>query len=391
MKNLNIKSKVLNGIKNLTKNKSKKLHEPIFVGNEKKYLNQCIDTGFVSYKGKFVTIFENKISKYTRSKFAVPIINGTSALHILLKIYNINSKNEVILPSISFVATANAVLYCNATPNFVDSEMTTLGIDPKKLRNYLLNITRIKKGKCINKKTGKVIKALIAVHVFGIPCKILELKKICKEFNLILIEDAAEAIGSFYKGKHLGLFGDSAILSFNGNKTITTGAGGFILTKNKKIAKLAQHLTTTAKLKHKWEYLHDQIGYNYRMSNVNAAVGCAQLENITKILKAKRKNFLHYKNFFKKEKDFFLLDEPHESKSNFWLVALILKKPNLKLKNSILSYLYKKGYECRPIWKPLHTLAMFKKSPRDSLLVTEKIYKSVINLPSSPVLNYSKS
>lgn len=390
MKKLDIKNKVLRAVANLTKDKSKKLHEPIFKGNEKKYLNQCIDTGYVSYKGKFVTIFEKKIMKYTRSKFAVPTINGTSALHILLKIYKINSNHEVILPSISFVAVANAVLYCNSKPNFVDSEMSTLGIDPYKLRNYLSKTTKIRNRKCINKKTGKVIKALIAVHVFGIPCKILELKKVCKEFNLILIEDAAEAIGSFYKGKHLGLFGDSAILSFNGNKTITSGGGGFILTKNKKIAKKAEHLTTTAKLKHKWEYLHDQIGYNYRMTNVNAAVGCAQLENINKILKAKRKNFSYYKKIFKNEKNLFLLDEPNKSKTNFWLIALILKKPDHKLKNNVLNYLYKNGYECRPIWKPLHKLPMFKKSPRDNLSVAEKIYESVINLPSSPVLNYSK-
>ena len=388
MKSSDIKKKILKTVKNLTKKKSKKMHEPIFKGNEKKYLNQCIDSGYVSHKGKFVQIFENKILKYTRSKFAVPTINGTSALHILLKIYKINSNHEVLLPSIAFVAAANAILYCNSSPNFVDSEISTLGVDPNKLRNYLLNSTKIKNSKCINKKTGKIIKALIAVHVFGIPCKILELKKICKDFNLILIEDAAEAIGSFYKGKHLGLFGDSAILSFNGNKTITSGGGGFILTKNRKIAEVAKHLTTTAKLKHRWEFLYDQVGYNYRMSNIHAAVGCAQLENITKILRSKRKNFYYYKKVFKNEKDFSILSDPDNCRSNFWLNALILKKPNIRLKNIILGYLYKNGYECRPIWKPLHRLPMFKRSPRDNLSEAEKIYKSVINLPSSPVLNY---
>ena len=390
MKNSDIKKKIFLAVKNLTKNKSKKLHEPIFKGNEKKYLNQCIDTGYVSYKGEFVKIFERKIIKYTKSKFAIPTINGTSALHILLKAYGINSEHEVILPSISFVAAANAILYCNATPNFVDSEIFTLGIDPYKLRNYLINTTKIKNNKCINKKTGKVIKALVAIHVFGMPCKILEIKKICKQFNLILIEDAAEAIGSFYKGKHLGLFGDGAILSFNGNKTITSGGGGFVLTQNKKIAEKIQHLTTTAKLKHKWEFLHNEVGYNYRMSNINAAVGCAQLENISKILSSKRKNFSYYKNIFMKEKNLYLLDEPKRCKTNFWLIALILKKPNLKLRNIILSYFYAKGYEIRPIWKPLHKLPMFKKNPKDKLLCAEKIYKSIINLPSSPILNYSK-
>ncbi len=385
-----MKNKIIKALKILTKNKSKKLHEPIFKGNEKKYLKQCIDSGYVSYKGKFVDIFENKILNYTRSKFAVPVINGTAALHTLLKIYNINSKHEVILPSISFVAAANAISYCNSTPNFVDSEMSTLGINPYKLKKYLKSTTKIINKKCINKKTGKIIKVLIAVHVFGMPCKILELKKICKEFNIILIEDAAEAVGSFYKGKHLGIFGDSAILSFNGNKTITTGGGGFILTKNKQIEKAAKHLTTTAKIKHKWEFLHDQVGFNYRMPNINAAVGCAQLENISRILRSKRKNFLYYKNLFKNEKNFFILNEQEKSKANFWLIALILKKPNLKVKNNVLNHLHKNGYECRPIWKPLHMLPMFKNSPRDSLSTAERIYASVINLPSSPILNYYK-
>lgn len=390
MKNSNFKHIVLKAIQSLSKNKSKKLHEPLFKGNEKKYLKQCIDTGFVSYKGKFVEKFEKKIAHYTKSKFAVPIINGTSALHILLKIYKINSEHEVLTPSLSFVAVANSIAYCNATPNFVDSEISTLGIDPYKLRKYLLNTTKIKNKKCINIKTGKVIKALIAVHVFGIPCKILEIRRVCREFNIILIEDAAESIGSFYKGKHLGLFSEASILSFNGNKTITCGGGGIILTKNKRIAQTVKHLTTTAKATHKWEYFHDHIGYNYRMTNLNAAVGCAQLENLNKIIKSKRKNYFHYKKFFKNEKNFNLVKEPKECRSNFWLITILLNKPDIKIRNFILNYLFKNGYECRPIWKPMHKLPMFKKCPRDNLSGANEIYKRVINLPSSPIFNFYK-
>ena len=390
MDNFLIKNKILKTVKNLIKKKSKKLHEPIFEGNEKKYLIKCIDSGYVSYKGEFVNKFERKISNYTNSKFAIATMNGTSSLHLLLKIFKIDSKHEVILPSISFVAAANSIIYCNAMPNFVDSEINTLGIDPVKLRNYLLRNTKIKNKPCINKKTGKIIKVVIAVHVLGIPCQIIKLKKVCKEFNLILIEDAAGAIGSFYKKKHLGLFGDAGIISFNGNKTITCGGGGVILTNNKKIATSAKHLSTTAKVKNTWEYIHDEVGYNYRMTNVNAAIGYAQLMNISNILKSKRKNYLAYKNKLGNEKLFTVFDEPEQSKSNYWLVTLLLKKPNAKLRNEIINHLHKNGYEARPIWKPIHKLSMFKKSPKDNLSMTEKIYNSVINLPSSPALNYKK-
>jgi perosamine synthetase len=385
---MNIHRIILGGIKKVVKKKSKKLHEPLLVKNEKKYLSKCIETNYVSYKGKFVEKFEKKLIKYTKSKYAVAVINGTSALHIILKIFKINSLHEVILPTLSFVAVANAIKYCNATPNFVDSEISTLGLDPIKLKKYLIKNTVIKNKQCINKKTGKIIKALIAVHVFGMPCKILELKKICKEFHLLLIEDAAEAIGSFYKGKHLGLFGDASILSFNGNKTITTGGGGAILTNNRNFANIAKHLTTTAKMKHKWEYIHDKIAYNYRMPNINAAVGCAQLENIDRIIKAKRRNFLSYKKIFKSEKNFFLLSESINSKVNYWLITIILKKPDFKTRNSILRYINSKGYEARPIWRPLHKLSIFKGAPRDNLSTSEKIYKSTLNIPSSPILSY---
>ena len=379
--------KILSSIKFVIGKKTKKLHDPIFRGKEKKYLNNCINTGYVSYVGKYVSLFEKKISNYTKSKNVVSIINGTCALHILLKYFNIGVNDEVLIPSQTFVATANAISYCNATPHFVDTEIQTLGICPDKLENYLKRIL-IKKNKFYyNKKTGRRVKVLIAVHVFGVPCQILKLKSICAKFNITLIEDAAEAIGSFYKKIHLGNFALASVISFNGNKTITCGGGAVIITKSKKLAETIKHQSTTAKINHPWEYIHNEIGYNYRMTNLNAAVGCAQLENINKIIAAKRKNFNKYQKEFLKNRSVEVLREPKFSKSNYWLIALKLKK-QAHLKNLLLKESNKIGIKCRPIWKPLHTLKMFKSCPKDNLTNTIKTYKEVINLPSSPALNY---
>lgn len=387
MKNNILIKNILNSVKLAVKQNSKKLHEPLFKGNEKKYLKKCIETGYVSYIGKYVNTFERKISKYTGSKNAVALVNGTCALHILLKYFNVGINDEVILPSITFVATANSVAYCKALPHFVDIEKETLGICPEKLEEYLKKIAIKKKGYCINKKTGRKIRVLIAVHVFGVPCKILEIKKICKMYNIKLIEDAAGAMGSFLKGKHLGNFSQAGVISFNGNKTITCGGGAVIITENKKLASKIRHLSTTAKKKHPWEYIHDEIGYNYRMTNLNAAIGCAQLENINRIISAKRKNFFLYKRLFKKNKDVQIIQEPNYSKTNYWLITLIIKK-NKKLKNQVLKELNQSGFQGRSIWKPLHTLKIFEKCPRGKLKNTMDIYNRAINLPSSPILNY---
>ena len=387
MKNNILIKNILNSVKLAVKQNSKKLHEPLFKGNEKKYLKKCIETGYVSYIGKYVNTFERKISKYTGSKNAVALVNGTCALHILLKYFNVGINDEVILPSITFVATANSVTYCKALPHFVDIEKETLGICPEKLEEYLKKIAIKKKGYCINKKTGRKIRVLIAVHVFGVPCKILEIKKICKMYNIKLIEDAAGAMGSFLKGKHLGNFSQAGVISFNGNKTITCGGGAVIITKNKNLASKIRHLSTTAKKKHPWEYIHDEIGYNYRMTNLNAAIGCAQLENINRIISAKRKNFFLYKRLFKKNKDVQIIQEPNYSKTNYWLITLIIKK-NKKLKNQVLRELNQSGFQGRSIWKPLHTLKIFEKCPRGKLKNTMDIYNRAINLPSSPILNY---
>jgi len=387
MKNNILIKNILNSVKLAVKQKSKKLHEPLFKGNEKKYLEKCIETGYVSYIGKYVNTFERKISKYTGSKNAIALVNGTCALHILLKYFNVGINDEVILPSITFVATANAVAYCKALPHFVDIEKETLGICPDKLEEYLKKIAIKKKGYCINKETGRKIRVLIAVHVFGIPCKILEIKRICKIYNIKLIEDAAGAMGSFLKGKHLGNFSQAGVISFNGNKTITCGGGAIIITENKKMASKIRHLSTTAKKKHPWEYIHDEIGFNYRMTNLNAAIGCAQLENINRIISAKRKNFFLYKKLFKKNKDVQIIQEPNYSKTNYWLITLIIKK-NKKLKNQVLKKLNQSGFQGRSIWKPLHTLKIFEKCPRGKLKNTMDIYNKAINLPSSPILNY---
>jgi len=259
------------------------LHEPRFFGNEKKYINDCIDTTYVSSVGKYVNEFEEKISDFTGSKFVVAVVNGTSALHIGLKLCGVVPKDEVLVPSFTFVGTVNSISYNNAIPHFVDIEQETLGIDTKKLLQYLYENTYVKNGICINKLTGRIIRAIIPVHTFGHPSNLDDLITISKKFKIKLIEDAAESLGSFFKGKHTGTFGDLGVISFNGNKTITTGNGGAILTNSYDLAKRARHLTTTAKVPHKWEYLHDEIGYNYRMSNVNAAIGCAQLENLKTI------------------------------------------------------------------------------------------------------------
>ena len=362
------------------------LHEPVFFGNEKKYLKKCIDDGYVSYVGKYVNLFEKKIKNYTKSKYCTALINGTSALHILLREMGVEKNDEVILPSLTFVATANAIRYCHAIPNFVDIEEETLGISPEKLEKYFEK-NFLKKGKfCINRKTKRKVKILIAVHLFGMPCKIISIKKICAKYNIKVIEDAAEALGSFLKKKHLGNFSEAGVISFNGNKTITCGGGAVVISSNKSLIDRIRHLSTTAKIKHKWEYIHDDIGYNYRMTNLNAAVGCAQIENIKKIIKAKRNNYLSYKNFIKNYKNIKLFKEPKNSQVNYWLIT-ILFKGNQKLRNIILKELNNKNINCRALWKPLHLLKMYKDAPRDDLSSTINIYKHSINLPSSPSIS----
>lgn len=373
-------------IQKVTGKGSHSLHEPLFLGKEKYYLKNTINKNFVSSVGEYVNKFEKKIEKYTKAKFAVALVNGTQAIYISLKTCGVKENQEVLVPALTFVGTVNAISYLGAKPHFVDSEITNFGINCQKLEIYLKKITKFKKGKCINKRTGKVIKAIVPVHVFGHPCNIEKIIKIAKKFNLIVVEDAAEALGSFYKKKHLGTFGDVGCFSFNGNKIITTGGGGMIVTNKEKLAKKIRHLTTTAKLKHKWEYIHDEIGYNFRMPNLNAALGLAQLEKIHIYLKAKRILFKKYSKVFNKINNISVYKEPENANSNYWLQTLILSKNKVSLKNKILKESYKKSIYLRPVWKLISDMKSYRKNQKMNLSGAKEIYKKTINLPSSQSL-----
>ncbi len=382
--NNNQNREVVNFIKSLYNNdKFIPLHIPKFVGNEKKYLNECIQSTFVSSVGKFVDQFENKIAKYINIKYAIATTNGTSALHTSLILANVDQNCEVITQSLNFVASCNAISYCNAKPIFIDVDRDTMGLSPSSLRIFLENNAIVKNKICINTKTNKVIKACIPMHSYGHPCKIEEIKKICDEYNIFLIEDAAESLGSFYKGKHTGTFGKLGTISFNGNKIITAGGGGCIVTNDKVLARKAKHLTTTAKTPHKWEFYHDMIGYNYRMPNLNAALLIAQLEKLNDFIINKRKLAKKYEFFFKNiEYNFF--KEPKNCKSNYWLNSIILK--NKKQRDKFLEVSNSKGIMTRPIWKLMNKLAMFNDAQCDDLKNSKWLYERVVNIPSSVTL-----
>lgn len=286
---------------------SHQLHEPLFIGNEINYLKKTIKKNFVSTTGEYVKKFERYLENITKAKFAIAVVNGTEALHITLKVCGVKNGDEILVPALTFVGTVNAIVHSGGEPHFIDSNIETLGIDFLKLNNYLNKIAIFSNGLTINKFTKKIIRGIVPVHIFGHPCKIDEINKVAKKFNLIVIEDAAEALGSFYKNKHLGTFGVAGCLSFNGNKIITTGGGGAVITNNRNIAKLIKHLTTTAKVNHQWEFIHDKVGYNLRMPNLNAALGLAQIENLSKFTKAKRILYKKYKKIFDNvERSFFI-------------------------------------------------------------------------------------
>jgi perosamine synthetase len=360
------------------------LHEPIFLGGEYSNLKNCIDSTFVSSIGKFVDSFETKIAEYTGAKYAVAVVNGTEALHVALLLAGVKPGNEVLVPSLTFVGTANAVRYCGANPHFVDCEERTLGVDPFALREHLLRTTKQDAdGNCVNKNTGRQIKAILPVHVFGHPCDINDLLNVAHEFGLVIVEDAAESLGSWYNGQHTGTFGLLGILSFNGNKIITTGGGGAILVNDQQLALRAKHLTTTAKLPHIWEYQHDELGFNFRMPNLNAALGCAQLEQLPHFLKSKRFLFEKYQDAFSKITGVRLMEEQKNCKSNYWLQTLVLDKSLSGQRDKILEATNKAGFMTRPAWNPIHTLPFYCDFPRASLPVVESLKQRIINLPSS--------
>jgi len=357
------------------------LHEPKFIGKEKEYLNECIDSTFVSSVGKFVDEFEKKIAEYTGSKYAVVTVNGTAALQVALRFAGVNENDEVITQPLTFVATCNAIKYTGANPVFVDVDKDTLGLSPESLERFLNEYAIVENKKCINKKTNNEIKACLPMHTFGHPCKIDKIIEICDKYNIPVVEDAAESLGSFYKNKHTGTFGLFGTLSFNGNKIITTGGGGMILTNSEELAKKAKHITTTAKIPHTYEYIHDELGYNYRMPNLNAALGCAQLEQLPKFIENKRELAEKYKRYFEKLEDITFISEPKNSYSNYWLNAIILKDKNER--DKFLKITNGQGVMTRPIWKLMYKLDMYKDCLRQDCKNAEWLEDRVVNLPSS--------
>ncbi|MDO8652482.1 MAG: LegC family aminotransferase [Undibacterium sp.] len=359
------------------------LHEPSLKGNEWVYLKECLDSTFVSSVGKFVDRFEVDLACFTGAKHAVAVVNGTAALHIALKLAGVQAGDEVLIPALTFVATANAVTYCAATPHFFDSEARTLGVDVAKLRDYLTNFTEQRSNQCVNRASGRVIRALVPMHTFGHPVDIDGVLALASEFKLAVVEDAAESLGSTYCGQHTGTFGLLGTLSFNGNKTITTGGGGAILTNDAALARHAKHLTTTAKLPHAWEYRHDEIGYNYRLPNLNAALGCAQLEQLPSMLTAKRDLFARYQSAFAQLTGVTLLAEPAQCQSNYWLQTLLLDDDHADQRDEILAATNAATYMTRPVWILMHELTPFKDSPRMDLSTAQWLSQRLINIPSS--------
>ena len=362
------------------------LHAPEFSGNEWTYLKACLDSSFVSSVGQYVDQFEYELAKVTGAKYAVAVVNGTAALHVALQLSGVQYADEVLVPTLTFVATANAVRYCGAIPHFVDCETDTLGMDVERLRQHLKHITEIRNGRCINKKTGQVIRAMVPMHTFGHPGDLEGMVKLAHEYRLILIEDAAEALGSFYQGDHVGTFGRFGVLSFNGNKTITTGGGGALLTNDEDLAKRAKHLTTTAKHAHPWQYFHDEVGFNYRMPNINAALGCAQLEQLERMLHEKRNLYALYKAALEKMTGVTLFKEPAGCISNYWLQTLVLHEKHQDQLPLALELTNARGMMTRPVWNLLHTLPSYANAPRMELSCAESLAKRILNIPSSAAL-----
>ncbi|EAJ5685541.1 aminotransferase LegC [Campylobacter coli] len=373
--------KEISFIKSLFNKENIALHEPCFIGNEKKYLLECIDSGFVSSVGEFVTRFEEALKEKTKARFVIATNTGTAALHIALLANGIDENCEVITQSISFVATANAIAYTGAKPVFLDIDENTLSLSPKALEHFLENQTYQKDNLSYNKTTHKPIKACVIMHTFGLSAHIKAIKELCEKYHILLIEDAAEALGSTYENKTLGTFGKCGILSFNGNKIITGGCGGAILSDDENLAKLARHLSTTAKIPHPYEYDHDRIAYNYRLCNINAAILLAGLENLELFLENKRELAKIYKDFFKNHDKCKFIDEKSNEKSNFWLNTLLFKDENLR--NIFLEECLKNNIFVRPVWKSLPSLKAFQNCQSNELINTKKLEKRLINLPSS--------
>ena len=382
MNNKFLANQIIRAISSVIKKNSRELHEPFLPKKEFRYINETLSRNNFML-GPYIKKFENKIKELTKSKFVVLTNTGSSALHISLKLINAKKNDEILIPTLHYISSVNSTLYCGATPHFIDVDEHSLGVDCIKLDNYLKKICSIKRKKCINKISGNTIKAIIVLHAFGHSANLKHIQKICKKYKLILIEDAAEAVGSYNKNRHLGTFGKLGILSFNGNKTISSAGGGAILTGDKKLAKKAKYLVSNAKIPHIWKYSYKEIGYNYRMPNINAAVGYLHMKYLKKILIEKRKLFYKYKNSLSKFNFIEILNEPNRCKSNFWLQTLILGKKKKNLRDQLLRIGYKKKIKLRPAWELLHSLKHLRKYPRMNLDNAVKVHKRIINIPSS--------
>ena len=357
------------------------LSVPKFIGNEKKYLNECIDTTFVSSVGKFVDRFENDMAAYTGAKKAVVCVSGTNALHMAMMLVGVERDDEVLTQALTFIATCNAISYIGARPVFLDVDRSTMGLSPDAVKEWLTKNAEIRNGQCYNKNTNRRVKACVPMHTFGHPVRIEEIAAVCAEYHIELVEDAAESIGSKYKGIHTGLFGKVGALSFNGNKTITTGGGGMLLFMDEELGALAKHLTTQAKVPHRWEFRHDHIGYNYRMPNINAALGCAQLEHLDEFIADKRATAAAYAEYFKNVDGIEFFTEPEDSFSNYWLNVVILPDHDKQLE--FLQETNDNGVMTRPIWELMNRLPMFENCEHDSLENTIWFADRVVNIPSS--------
>ncbi len=357
------------------------LHAPVFVGNEKKYLEETIDSTFVSSVGAFVNRFEEMMAEITGARYAVALVNGTAALHIGLKLVGVGQNDEVLSQPLTFVATANAISYEKAIPHFVDVDADTLGLSPTALRKRLEAVAEIKDGQCFNRETGRRIAACVPMHTFGLPARIDEIVEICNHYHIPVVEDAAESLGSYYRDQHTGTFGQVGTFSFNGNKTVTCGGGGAIVTNDEQLAKRAKHITTTAKKAHRWDYAHDEIGYNYRMPNLNAALACAQLEQLQRFVENKRVTAKCYADFFQQIDGMDWVPALENAKANFWLNAIRL--PNREQREQFLEYSNDQGVMTRPIWKLMNDLEMFSNCPSGDLSVARSLDDTIVNLPSS--------
>lgn len=359
------------------------LHAPVFIGNEKKYLEECIDSTFVSSVGKFVNKFEEMMQELTGAKYAVATTNGTAALHIALHAIGVSKDDEVITQALTFVATCNAISYVNGSPVFIDVDKDTMGMSPTCLNDFLENHCEVVNGDCINKTTGNKIKACVPMHTFGFPCRIDEIVEVCTKWNIIIIEDSAESLGSYVNEKHTGTFGKIGVFSFNGNKVVTAGGGGCVVTNDEGLAKRIKHITTTAKEPHKWAYKHDEIGFNYRMPNLNAALICAQLESLSVFLDKKRSLATSYKSYFEKS-DIDFKWERKSTQANYWLNTIIF--PDQSKRDEFLGYSNSKGVMTRPAWELMHMLPMFKDCERGNVRNAVYLAERIVNIPSSVII-----